>query len=104
MLLSCAPPDGLNQLVLQRVLLVNRSQVGQFERALYKFAVRIFNVDILKHLRLENPVREILEVQISAHIDLTLTQVMLCVALPVFYLVKDVLKLGHTLNLFIEKG
>ena len=104
MLLSCAPPDSLNQRVTQRILLVDCSQVGQFERALNKFAVRVLNVDILKHSLLENPVREVLEVQVSTHVDLPLAQVVLRVALSIFHLVKDVLELCHTLYLFIENG
>lgn len=55
-LLRCALPDRVDQVVLYGVLHVDGAQVRQLKRALDQLSVRIFNVNVLQDLRLGDPI------------------------------------------------
>ena len=48
-------PNGFDDLVAKRVLLVTGAQVDKLQRSLDQLAVRVLDVDVLKDLSLDNP-------------------------------------------------
>ena len=55
-------PDRVNQVILQRVLFIDSSRIGQLQRTLDQLSVRVLLVDILQYLSLHDPAGEVLEI------------------------------------------
>lgn len=101
--LSRTFPNGFDHLVAEGVLFVTGAQVDQLQRALDQLAVRVLYVDVLKDLSLDNPAREVLEVEEPHGSDVVLSELVIGKSLTIFDLIKDILKLSHASNFLLEE-
>ena len=103
-LLSCTCPDGIDDMLLQWVLNINGSEIGQFKRALDQLTVRILNEDVLQDLCLRDPVGKVLEIEKSTYLNVAYLDFLFAITLAVFHFVEDFFELCHTADFLIKEG